>query len=318
MFMSNHLYYSIIDTHSYRQGILGLEDCWPTKSPWFRLVTTLIGMSVVDLHRWDRSKRSGGGNFDWINADDDRPDFLKVRSMANLIARGIKSTNMQYYRESNPRATIPIRVRAINNFSYQHGLLTRITNRDGLMRRPNGKKQEYQKTCFICRQYRKRPVNTVWWCSVCHMPLCKMSRKRELTCVQEHERYADDPHLGCHEGREYFQLPPQYRMFGICNNNNNNGTSGNDDDDDHDGSGDGNDNNNNGGKASDSDSDSNDSLLATFRTGSDSNNRREFGGTGVSAGNKSQDRTFEPRITRSTTAGNRRRTTTSASRRTIL
>ena len=71
--MSNHLYYSVIDTHSYRQGILGLEDCWPTKSPWFRLVTTLIGMSVVDLHRWDRSKRSGGGNFDWINADDDKP-----------------------------------------------------------------------------------------------------------------------------------------------------------------------------------------------------------------------------------------------------
>ena len=133
-----------------------------------------------------------------------------------------------------------------------------------------------------------------------------MSRKRELTCVQEHEQYADDPHLGCHRGREYFQLPPQYRMFGIGNNNNNNGTSGNDDDDDDDddddGSGDGDDNYNNDGKARESDSD--DSLLATFRMGGDSNNRREFGGTGVSTGNKSQDRTFEPRITQSTTAGN--------------
>ena len=51
---------------------------------------------------------------------------------------------------------------------------------------------------------------------------------------------------------------------------------------------------------------------------SDSNNRREFGGAGVSAGNKSHDITFEPRITRSTTAGNQRRSTRSASRGTIL
>ncbi len=63
-----HFYFELcplIDNHNRdRQGILGLEDCWPKKSPWFRLVTTLIGMSVVDMHRWDGNKRSGGKSFD--------------------------------------------------------------------------------------------------------------------------------------------------------------------------------------------------------------------------------------------------------------
>jgi hypothetical protein len=45
-----HFYFELcplIDNHNKdRQGILGLEDCWPTKNPWFRLIATLIGMSV--------------------------------------------------------------------------------------------------------------------------------------------------------------------------------------------------------------------------------------------------------------------------------
>ena len=90
-----HFYFELcplIDNHNKdRQGILGLEDCWPTKSPWFRLVTTLIGMSVVDLHRWGRNHCSGGNVFDWLTVNDERPDFLKVRSMENLIAGTVSS-----------------------------------------------------------------------------------------------------------------------------------------------------------------------------------------------------------------------------------
>ena len=110
-----------------------MEDCWPTKSPWFRLVTTLIGMSVVDLHRWDRNKRSNGKVFDWINADDERPDFLKVRTMANLIASGLKKMHiMQYYKASNPRPTVPSKKR--QRMSRHDSKLTRITNNEGSIR----------------------------------------------------------------------------------------------------------------------------------------------------------------------------------------
>ena len=169
-------------------------------------------MSVVDLHRWDRNKRSNGKAFDWINADDERPDFLKVRTMANLIASGIKKPQMRYYKEGNPRQTVPNKKQWMVS-RHAECKLTRITNKEGSIRRPNGKKKEYQKTCYICRQYKEKPVNTVWWCIRCEMPLCKRSRRREMTCVEEHEAYQDDPHLGCHANREYFKMPSDYRIF---------------------------------------------------------------------------------------------------------
>jgi hypothetical protein len=50
-----HLLYNylpLIDEHNKQhQGILGLERKWPTRQCWFRLLTTLVGMSVVDMHR---------------------------------------------------------------------------------------------------------------------------------------------------------------------------------------------------------------------------------------------------------------------------
>jgi hypothetical protein len=49
-----------------------------------------------------------GKSFDWMNADEEQPDFLMVRSMANLIAKGLHKCNMQYYNEKTPRPTIPV------------------------------------------------------------------------------------------------------------------------------------------------------------------------------------------------------------------
>ena len=52
-------YLPLIDEHNkQRQNILHLEKKWPTKNCWFRLLVTLVGMSVVDLYRiylnWDK------------------------------------------------------------------------------------------------------------------------------------------------------------------------------------------------------------------------------------------------------------------------
>ena len=42
----------VIDNHNKsRQHYLKLEKKWPTKDCWFRIICTLIGMSVVDLYR---------------------------------------------------------------------------------------------------------------------------------------------------------------------------------------------------------------------------------------------------------------------------
>jgi hypothetical protein len=46
-------YLPLIDEHNkQRQNILNLERCWLTKDPWFCLLTTIVGMYVVDCHRW--------------------------------------------------------------------------------------------------------------------------------------------------------------------------------------------------------------------------------------------------------------------------
>ena len=43
----------LIDEHNkQRQSILRLEKKWPTKNCWFRIVTTIVGMAVVDLHQF--------------------------------------------------------------------------------------------------------------------------------------------------------------------------------------------------------------------------------------------------------------------------
>jgi hypothetical protein len=45
-------YLPLINEHNKQhQKILGLERKWPTRSCWFRLLTTLLGMCVVDMHR---------------------------------------------------------------------------------------------------------------------------------------------------------------------------------------------------------------------------------------------------------------------------
>jgi hypothetical protein len=207
-----HFYFELcplIDNHNKdRQGILGLEDCWPTKNPWFRLVTTLIGMSVneCNMHRWDRNQRSGGKAFDWMNADDEKPDFLQVRTMANLIAKGLHLEPMQYYDKNTKRPTIPIR----NRQPQQQQELRRITDKAGNIRRPDGNRKEYQQTCFICRQYQKKQQNTQWCCARCKMPLCKKQR-RDVSCFQEHCDHAGDSVLGCGAQRVHFVMPVEYR-----------------------------------------------------------------------------------------------------------
>ena len=174
----------LIDNHNKdRQSLLALEDCWPTKNPWFRLTTTLVGMSVVDLHRWDRNRRSGGKGLLEIGDDESNPSFLSVRMIANLISKGVRLEEMKY--RSKQRYSHPLRgSKAMDN---PGSALTRITNKDGHYKRKSGQRdRDYQKTCFVCRKYKKEQVNTIWWCKFCRMPLCKISRGRGMTCEQEH------------------------------------------------------------------------------------------------------------------------------------
>ena len=82
------------------------------------------------------SQHSGGSAFDWMNTDDEQPQFLQVRSMVNLIGRGLHKPEMRYYNQNNPRQTIPQRP----SLGGRPQALMRITNAFGEAARPNNGK----------------------------------------------------------------------------------------------------------------------------------------------------------------------------------
>jgi hypothetical protein len=51
-------YLPLIDEHNkQRQNLLNLEQCWCTKDLCMQLLTTTLGMCVVDMHLWYRNKK---------------------------------------------------------------------------------------------------------------------------------------------------------------------------------------------------------------------------------------------------------------------
>ena len=59
----SHMLYEfllLIDEHNKTcQNALTLEKCWLTKNCWVRILTTFLGMAVVDLQQWDCQMRYG-------------------------------------------------------------------------------------------------------------------------------------------------------------------------------------------------------------------------------------------------------------------
>lgn len=135
----------LIDNHNKdQQSLLALEDCWPTKSPWFQLVTTLVGMAVTNVHRWDRNQRGGKRPLLEMRDDDEDPSYLNVRTFANLIAKGLRCDKMTYC--TTMRYSYPAR-RTDNGSGVE-----RITNEEGEISRLCGKrKRDFQQSCFMCK-----------------------------------------------------------------------------------------------------------------------------------------------------------------------
>ena len=182
-------YLPLIDEHNkQQQSLWALEKRWLTKNCWFRLVTTIVGMSVVDMHRYyryDRIKNKG------IPQSDIDP--IRVLKFTDLLCGQLK--NWVYKQQ---RIAVPSNIDG-------EVLLERIRDKDGkTTTEPTEKQREKGKNvgnpvvrpCFVCRRYAtkdgiQRKQNTSFWCTNCHMPLCKVSRigddgGRELSCLDEH------------------------------------------------------------------------------------------------------------------------------------
>jgi hypothetical protein len=192
-------YLPLIDEHNkQRQSLLCLERRWLTKDPWFRLLSTIFGMSVVDMHRlyrYDAIKNMGVPN--------DEVDSIKLLKFTDLICG-----NLRLWKYKQKVSCDPKDVSA-------EGLLVRCQDTDGnISTEPTAKQKQMGihvgnpvvLSCFICRRYLgedTKPLRrkTSFWCKDCTMPICKMQRRgedggRSLTCIEEHKS-TSEMILGC-------------------------------------------------------------------------------------------------------------------------
>jgi hypothetical protein len=192
-------YLPLIDEHNkQRQSLLSLEKRWLTKDPWFRLLCTILGMSVVDMHRlfrYDAIKNKGAPN--------DEVDSIKLLKFTDQICGRLRKWQYKQRPSSAPGEVLATE------------MLERCQDIEGnISAEPTAKQLQMGNTfgnpvtltCFICRRYldEKGAPNrrkTSFWCKNCKMPLCMVSRQgddggRELTCLEEHKTSAEEV-LGC-------------------------------------------------------------------------------------------------------------------------
>jgi hypothetical protein len=171
-----------------------LEKKWPTNDCWFRLFTTLVGFSVVDLYRLYRCH------------DEKEWEKYMVLQFSDMICNGLLIRN---------RINLPF---AIKNAAEGASQLQWIKDpRTGEITKPMTEKQRngkhyrgsigtaIQHTCWICRMYRsptEKPKYTAKQRIFCHTPLCAPSveyTEREAcfgTCYKEHHNSLD-PKVRC-------------------------------------------------------------------------------------------------------------------------
>ncbi len=92
----------LIDEHNKAcQNSLALEKCWMTKSCWNQIITTLLGMAVVNFQHGDRNKRHGYMMKPVAGFADDNNDGIvddfDIKIMANLIGRPLTDGRFKYY-----------------------------------------------------------------------------------------------------------------------------------------------------------------------------------------------------------------------------
>ena len=188
----------LIDEHNkQRQAILRLEKSWPTRTCWFQLLTTIVGMCVVDFHNvWRNQRRKQYVATSALAID---VEEMEIKKFSDLIC-------------ANLREVLSWRALTLQQFhdsvlgARGQGILERIQNESGSTTRNVTEKQKQklfrsvgtsrQMNCFVCRKYLSPAGSTVYrstsfWCKTCRMPLCKKDRSVEgsiriYSCIEEH------------------------------------------------------------------------------------------------------------------------------------
>jgi hypothetical protein len=196
-------YLPLIDEHNkQRQSILGLERKWPTRKCWFRLLTTLVGMCVVDMHRLYRNLRPS------------EYQEMDILQFSDVICKKLKPRNWRLPQRLKPGE-------ALERISNHDGD-TRYKLTDKLYNKGRNVGKSIQQNCFVCRKYLKRNGSTLYnqtsfRCSLCKMPMCKKDRTdlssgRLTSCLKEHQE-SNCKVVGCFgSDRTYTVFPRKLQL----------------------------------------------------------------------------------------------------------
>mmetsp|Transcript_30790 Transcript_30790/g.87072 ORF Transcript_30790/g.87072 Transcript_30790/m.87072 type:complete len:291 (-) Transcript_30790:11-883(-) len=162
-----------VDNHNQsRQHDLGLEEMWPTKDPWFRLHTTVMGMGVVDA--WKLCKHHLHGHHRLVSST--ILEFADELSFA-LLTNGLRDReDPSRVRVERPNGGPPL-----GDVTNTMPLTAHII---GSRPRVNGRTR--QGRCRWCIVKSGRESWTSRYCMKCDLDLCVASNGHSRTCWEEH------------------------------------------------------------------------------------------------------------------------------------
>ena len=141
-------YLPLIDEHNkQRQSLLGLERRCQTKDPWFRLLCTLMGMSIVGMHCCYRHEA-----ITWRGKAPNVVNNMRIQKFTDLICGSLRKWSYKLSQCEAAQSSVHGETRNPPN-------LVRITGTDGsITKEPTEKNAKRGKTignphcrmCIIC------------------------------------------------------------------------------------------------------------------------------------------------------------------------
>jgi hypothetical protein len=164
--------------------MIGLERKWPTKGCWFRLLVTLVGMCVVDMHFWDKHEKRNT----LVCCLAPCVRIMQVSFVSVIFSVEVWLRGNDYLLPSDLTYKMRIEVNGEKNRPPTMKYLEK------------GKTlgQPYYVNCFICHKYLKEEYTSVYnktcfCCKFCHMTICNNRKEHwneaighDLTCEEEH------------------------------------------------------------------------------------------------------------------------------------
>jgi hypothetical protein len=171
-----------IDEHNrQRQHFYDMSSAWPTPCPWFRLLTAVLGMCMVDLFYLLRHMLP------------EKYDNMGIMTFADRVCASLTERNRNAPSRTPVNVLPLVSLREIDaRHAEQGGEEARVKRLKG-----DGESTRFnpQRTCRVCIDYYKAQVVSGYGCATCEVPLCKEDRShaqyddaRAVSCQAEHAR----------------------------------------------------------------------------------------------------------------------------------